>query len=194
MSETVNNARIVLQNVRFAYCHVFEKDELNDKYSVRIIIPKDHPQIAEVKAAIKAAATAGAGRLAGKQVRISDVLHDGDIEAKSEEFAGAYYVNAKSKNKPGVVKPNTTGLPGKVIEITDPEEFYSGCWGHASIAFFAFNTGVKAGLGCALNNVMKTKDGEYLGGRTSAESEFAGLVGESGTAPSEDIDDDLPIG
>jgi len=192
MSETVNNARIVLKNVRFAYCHVFEKDQLNEKYSARIILPKDHPQVAEVKAAIKAAAMAGAGRLAGKQVRISDVLHDGDIEAKSEEFAGAYYLNAKSKNKPGVVKANTTGMGGKVVEITDPEEFYSGCWGHASIAFFAFNTGVKAGLGCALNNVMKTKDGDYLGGRSSAESEFGDLVGDE--APESFEDDDMPIG
>lgn len=186
MSENANNARIVLQNVRFAYCHVFEKDELNGKYSIRIIIPKNHPQVADLKNAVKAAAVEGQSRLAGKQVRMSDILHDGDVEAKGPEFEGAYYINAKSKNKPGVVKANTTGMGG-VVEITDPAEFYSGCWGHASVTFFAFNTAGKSGLGCALNNVMKTRDDDYLGSRTSAEQEFGALVGD----PAPENDDEF---
>jgi hypothetical protein len=59
--------------------------------------------------------------------------------------------------------------------IIDQEELYSGCYGHASITFFAFNTSGNKGVACGLNHLMKVKDGESLGGRSTAENDFADL-------------------
>ena len=178
-----NPAQIVLKNVRFAYVHVFEKDEMNDKYSVRILIPKNSPQLGDIKACIAAACAAGSAKLGGKQIPWNKVLHDGDIEVKGEDHAGHYYLNAKSTNKPGVVKVNPTGIGGKTMAITDESEFYSGCYGWADVGFFAFNQGVNKGISVALNNLMKTRDGDPLGSAQSAEADFGQFVED---------DDDLP--
>ena len=59
--------------------------------------------------------------------------------------------------------------------ILDRSEVYSGCYGRVSLSFYAFNTNGNRGIACGLNNVQKLKDGEPLGGRISAEQEFAGL-------------------
>ena len=175
---TNNPAQVVIKNVRFCFVHVFDKDDLSSKYSCRILIPKNSPQIPEIQKAIQYAITAGQAVLKGRKASWEDVLHDGDTEGKGEDHAGHWYLNAKSTNKPGVVKVNKTGMGGKTVEITDPGEFYSGCYGWASVGFFAFNQGVNAGITVGLNNVLKTggEDGEgngaFMGGRSSAESDF----------------------
>ena len=55
----------------------------------------------------------------------------------------------------------------------DPSEFYSGCYGRASITFFPYNTQGSKGIACGLNNLMKTEEGEKLGGVSSAAADFA---------------------
>ena len=52
-------------------------------------------------------------------------------------------------------------------------EVYSGVYGRASISFYAFNANGNKGIACGLNNLQKISDGEPLGGRASAESDFA---------------------
>lgn len=177
MANNSNDARLVLKGVRFSYVHLFEKDN-NDKYSVSLIIPKNSPQIAEIKAAIQSAAQAGVAKLGSNfRLDINKVLHDGDIEKINDEaYANSYYLNAKSSKKVGIVKKNESGIGGKTTDITDPDEFYSGCYGAAAIAFFAFNSGTNRGIGCALNNVYKAEDGERLGGGSSAEADFGTMI------------------
>lgn len=172
----LTSTRVILKDVRFAYSHVFEKDDLNQKYTCRILLAKNSPQVKDLRSAWDAAVKAGAAKLAGKlPPRFEDCIHDGDIEGKTEDYKGVFYLNAKSKDKPGVVKINTTGIGGKTTNITDPDEFYSGCYGMASISFYAYYNSGKSGIGVALNNVCKTSDGDYLGGgRTSAEDDFGG--------------------
>lgn len=177
-----NPAQIVIKNVRFAYVHVFDKDEMNGKYTVRILVPKNSTQIEDIKRCIQAACSVGAAKLGGKQIPWANVLHDGDTKLNNETgeplHPGYFYLNAKSVNKPGVVKVNTTGIGGKTMAITDESEFYSGCYGWADVGFFAFNSGVNAGISVGLNNVLKTGgedglgNGQYMGGRSSAESVF----------------------
>lgn len=171
-----NSSKVVIKNVRFSYAHVFTPDEQNNKYSVQLIIAKDHPQIEQIKAAIQYTIQEGKGKLGDKfRLNLGTVLHDGDIERIDDEnYEGCYYINARSNQKPNVVKRNTTGMgENKTMEITDPTEFYSGCYGMASVAFFAFNTQTNKGIGCALNGVCKVKDGQPLGGtKASAESDF----------------------
>ena len=78
------------------------------------------------------------------------------------------FLNASAKLKPGVIDKYKR-------EITDEEELYSGCYGLASINFYAFDVNGNRGIACGLNNLMKLEDGEPLGGRQSAENDFEGF-------------------
>ena len=53
------------------------------------------------------------------------------------------------------------------------DEFYSGCYGRASINFYAFNVSSK-GIAAGLNNLQKLEDGEMLAGGSTAEEDFGG--------------------
>lgn len=63
----------------------------------------------------------------------------------------------------------------------DQDEVYSGCYARVSINFYAFNTNGNKGIACGLNNLQKVRDGEPLGGRSSAENDFDDDFAESFT-------------
>lgn len=73
--------------------------------------------------------------------------------------------------------PNSIIAPGIVDADRQPilehSEIYSGIYGRASITFYAFNTKTSRGIACGLQNVQKLRDGEPLGGHSSAEEDFA---------------------
>ena len=161
MSET----KVVTGKVRFSYAHVFEPKAIEEgqtpKYSVSLIIPKsDKTTIAKIKAAITAALEEGkTKKFGGKLPAVwKNPLRDGDAERPDDEnYAGSYFINANSTNKPGLVDENTNAIINK-------EDFYSGCYGRASVNFYAFNTSGNKGVACGLNNLQKLEDGERLGG------------------------------
>ena len=96
-------------------------------------------------------------------------LRDGDLERPEDPaYAGCWFLNANSTIPVGIVDAACS-------PILDRGEFYSGCYGRASISFFAFNSNGNRGIACGLNNLQKLRDGEPLGGRVSAEADFAGL-------------------
>lgn len=187
----MNETKVIIGEVRLSYVHAFTPEATADgadkKYSVSVIIPKSNTKLVEqIKAAITAAYTAGIGKFGGKLPAKGTwkvPLRDGDLERPDDEaYANSYFINCSSKNKPGIVKVNPTGNP-KFIAITDEQELYSGCYGHVSVNFFAFNNAGNKGVAAGLNNILKSRDGDFLGGRTSAESDFGGLT---------EIIDDLP--
>ena len=63
--------------------------------------------------------------------------------------------------------------------IVDEEEMYSGVWAIVSVTFFPYDINGNKGVACGLNNLMKWKDDDHLGGRVSAEADF-GDVDTSG--------------
>ena len=71
-----------------------------------------------------------------------------------------------STTKPGVVDADRQ-------PILETSELYSGIYGRASINFYAFNSNGNRGIACGLNNLQKIRDGEPLGGKASAASDFA---------------------
>ena len=181
------STKVVTGEVRFSYAHVFEPASIEGsepKYSVSILIDKnDKKTLSRVKAAIEAAKQAGVSKFGGKvPANLKLPLRDGDTEREDDEvYAGKYFINANAKTKPGIVDKG--GNP-----IIDTTEFYSGCYGHASVTFYAFNTSGNKGIACGLNNLMKTRDGEMLGGRASAEDDFADLIdSDFGSDDDEDI-------
>ena len=189
------NTKVRIGEVRLSYCHLFQPEAVADggekKYSVSIIIPKSNTKLgAEIKAAIEAAAAAGLAKFGGRRpANLKTPLRDGDLErADDDAYADAWFINASSKGKPGVVKVMNVQGEKKLVEVTNEEEVYSGCYGYVSVNFFAFNNAGNKGVAAGLNNVLKTKDGDYLGGRSSAQSEFGDDLDKYGN---EEDDEDV---
>ena len=164
-------------NTRWSYANVWEPKAMEGgkpKFSVSLIIPKsDTVTVGKIKVAIEEAYRDGQSKLKGNAKSVPALstlrtpLRDGDLERPDDPaYANAYFVNANSTTAPGVVDANRN-------EILDKSEVYSGCYGRASISFYAFNANGNKGIACGLNNLQKIKDGEPLGGRASAESDFA---------------------
>ncbi len=174
----VNNPMKVITgpSTRWSYANVWEAKSINGgtpKFSVSLIIPKsDTKTVAKIKAAIEAAYHDGESKLKGngKTVPAMSVLklplRDGDTERPDDEaYANAYFINANTATAPGIVDADRN-------PILTHSEVYSGAYGRASITFYAFNSNGNRGIACGLNNLQKIRDGEPLGGKASAESDF----------------------
>ncbi len=158
--------------VRFSYANVHQAVSVNGsdlKYSVSIIIPKtDKKTVKKVEDAIQKAIQDNKDKFGGKVPKgLRTPLRDGDVDREGDEaYANSYFINANSKVKPGIVDADLN-------PILDPSEFYSGCYGRVSLASFYYSFNGNKGISFGLQNLMKTADGEPLGGRSSAESDFA---------------------
>lgn len=171
-----NSTKVVTGKVRFCYANVFEPTALNEgdtpKYNICILIPKsDTKTLDAVKKAIEAAKIAGKAKIADKNGKIPSTLktplRDGDEERSDDPaFEGMYFLNANSTRRPSIVDKSLN-------PIMEKEEFYSGCYGRASVNFYAFNVQSK-GIACGLNNLQKLEDGEPLAGGSTAEEDFGG--------------------
>lgn len=173
MAMTNQATKVITGKVRLSYVHLFKPVAISEgqepKYSVCVLIPKsDKDTLKKIQTAIEAAKTAGLQMWGGripKELKLP--LRDGDEERPDQpEYEGMYFINATSKQRPGVVDRNLN-------EIMDSTEVYSGCWGRVSITFYPFNQAGNKGVACGLNNVQKLADGDYLGGRSRAEDDFA---------------------
>ena len=103
-------------------------------------------------------------------------IKDGDEDFDGDCYEGMYVIKASSAYKPEVVKKETVMGKKSLVPITDEEEFYSGCYGFASVTFTAYSKDVNKGISCQLNSVLKTKDGERFAGKSSAADDFSGLL------------------
>jgi hypothetical protein len=175
----VNNPMKVITgpDTRWSYANVWEPKSINGgtpKYSVSLIIPKsDTKTVAKLKAAIEAAYREGESKLKGNGKTVPPLaalktpLRDGDTERPDDDaYANAYFINANATTAPGIVDADRN-------PILTRSEVYSGVYGRASISFYAFNSNGNKGIACGLNNLQKVRDGEPLGGKASAESDFA---------------------
>ncbi|WP_069648962.1 DUF2815 family protein [Caloranaerobacter ferrireducens] len=165
------STKVITGKVRFSYVNVWEPKSVNGsdpKYSVSLIIPKsDKETIRKIKAAIEAAKKEGLSKLGGRiPANLKTPLRDGDLDRPDDEaYRNSYFVNANSTTKPGIVDKN-------VQPILDQTEFYSGCYGRASIVFYAYNANGNKGIACGLQNLQKLEDGEPLGGKSRPEDDF----------------------
>lgn len=175
--------KVITGKVRLSYANLFEARGINGnepKFSTAILIPKtDKETVRKIEEAIAAAAEQGkASHFGGKiPANLKTPLRDGDEERGDDpNYVGHYFLNATSKNRPGVAKPVGRGADGKpkFAEITDTTEVYSGCYAKVSLNMYPFNTNGNRGIAAGLNNVVKVQDGEALAGRASVSSDFEG--------------------
>lgn len=169
--------KVTTGKVRLSYIHLFEPyamDGQEPKYSTSVLIPKtDKETLMAIKEAIEQVKKEGAAKWGGKvPATLKLPLRDGDAERPDDEaYANCYFLNANSKNKPGVVDQY-------VQPILDATEVYSGCYGRLTLNFYAYSASGNKGIACGLGNVQKLEDGEPLGGFTRAEDDFESVAAE----------------
>lgn len=170
----VNRAKVITgKNTRLSYFHGWEPTSINggpERYSVSVLIPKDDKEtVKAINDAVDAAIEEGIAKFGGKKPNKAAIklpLRDGDTEREDEAYAGHWFINANSKTAPQIVDK-------AVKPILDRDEVYSGCYARVSLNFYAFNSNGNKGIACGLGNIQKIRDGESLGGRSSATDDFS---------------------
>jgi hypothetical protein len=163
---------MIIENVRLAYVHLEEPraaaEGADPKYSVTCIIPKAHPQVAEMKAAMKAAVAAKWGDKPPKGLRSplrdGDELDDSGNRMRGDEFADAYFLNVSSRKRVDVIA-GTKRTPAT------SEHMRSGNYASVKAGFYAYDQAGNRGVGCGLNGVWITRKGDPLGGSSEAWNE-----------------------
>ena len=181
----MNPTTITIGECRLSYCNVFKpmppfnNPNGEPKFSVTILVPKSNAAAkaaidAAVNAAIEAGVTAKWGGIRPPVPAIC--VHDGDGPRPSDgqpfgaECKGHWVFTASCKaDRPPFV------VDGQVQKIIDPTQVYSGCYGNVNVNFFAYTNSGKKGIGCGLNGIQKTRDGEPLGSTVTAEEAFTAV-------------------
>jgi hypothetical protein len=159
------STQVVLKNVRLSYCYAVKgklNDEGNKVWSTTILVPKDHPQIGEIKEAINAAKEKGKEKLGKGAVKSplldGDLKEDGEYKYGDEVNRGHYLLRAANYNRaPKVVDQQKN-------EILDADDLYSGCFANVVINFYAYNSRTNKGISPGLEAIQKKRDGERLSG------------------------------
>lgn len=171
---------LVIGEVRFSYVSAFEPRVTpngDEKYSVTLLIPKTNTEayqtiMNEIQKCLQENIATTFKGVAPANSRLP--IYDGDGVRESgepfgEECKGHWVISAKSNTAPEVVDANLNPIISK-------SEFYSGCYGRASIRFYAYNQNGNKGIGCGLGNLQKLRDGQPLDGRTSAKEDFGAFT------------------
>lgn len=156
---------IVINKARLSYCYAIQ-GKLNDEgkhvWSTSLLIPKNHPQVPAIKAAIEAAKVAGAAKLGTGKVKSplldGDAMEDGAYKYDAPENRGNYIIRAANYNRaPSVVGPS-------MQKIINPDELYSGCYANVAINFYAYANPKNKGVSPGLEAIQKVAEGERLSG------------------------------
>ena len=189
----MNPTTITVGECRLSYCNVFQpQPPVNNpagekKFSVTVLVPKSNAAAkAAIDAAINAAIEVGVSAKWGgvRPPAPAICVHDGDGTRPSDgqpfgaECKGCWVFTASCKaDRPPFV------VDAQVQKIINPADVYSGCYGNVNVTFFAYNSAGKKGIGCFLNGVQKTRDGEPLVSRVTAEEAFSAVAPAAPAAP-----------
>jgi hypothetical protein len=132
-------------------------------FSSTFIIPKDHPVIAELKAAEEQVAKEKWGEKAPailKAIRAADkgVVHDGDSKAQYDGFEGNAFISTRSEKRPNVY--DTDGS-----QLTEADgKVYSGCYAHGMVEVWAQDNSYGKRINAQITGAMFSRDGDSFGG------------------------------
>jgi hypothetical protein len=171
-TNNIGKTRVVTGECRASYESLLQpKQSLNGnmEYSCSILIPKtDKKTVADIEAAIDAAKAKAKNEKWGGKIppNCKSPMRDGDTDRPNDDaYKGHWFINAKSRNKPNVVDQD-------VRPIIDRTQVYSGGYFRFALSLYGYNVNGNIGVAAGLENAQKLRDGDPLGGSTSAESDF----------------------
>lgn len=161
---------VITPEFRVSFPYVFRpqkpmEEGKDPKYSITMLFPKG-ADLSKLKAAAKEAAVEKWGADQSKwpkNLRLP-FRDQGEKELDGYE-AGAIFVTATSKQKPGLVNARNE-------DIINDSDFYAGCYARASVRAFAYDKAGNRGVAFGLQNIQKLRDGDPLGGRTRPQDDF----------------------
>lgn len=181
------NRLLVIKDVRFSYLKAFKPGAAPTapgqtpklQYSTAVLLPKNHPQIPEIKKIITELIEEKWPDPKKRPAGLKKCLRDGDNEETGRPddpaYAGHYFFNAYASvsQPPGLLGPNK-------LPVSEESGWQSGDYGHVQISFYAFERPESKGVAAGLNHIMFARKGESLTGRTSADDAFADVEAVAG--------------
>lgn len=189
-SKVLDEQRLITPVFRVAFPHVFQPQAMKGgtpKYSVTMLFPKDS-DLSALKKAMKAAKIAAFGSDKANWPEFEMPVKDGDVPSTTGEiyegFAGHYAIKASSNanSKPGVFDES-------VQPITEPADFYPGCYAIAYCFAYVWEFNGRHGVGFILDHLQKQRDGQPFGGKKSGQAIFKPVGGGAASASTTDEDD-----
>lgn len=150
------------------------------KFSLTMLFPKT-TDISALKQAVLEAIIAKWGPEKAKWPKGLRLPFRDGSEKEYDGYENTTFCTASSKMRPGLVNQ-------EMVQITTPDEFYSGCYARATIAAFAYDKAGNKGVSWGLRNIQKTRDGEPFSGKNKPEADFDAIpvpkpsAGESASA------------
>lgn len=185
--------------VRFSYFYGHEPSINTDKETGRVtksygnhfLMKPDHPAIPLILAAINAAGVAFFKDqwplyLPSIKAKSKLPLRKGEIHKPlSPEYHGMFSLTASKPFEKGKFRMVETRGGVNVDLLQADGRPYSGCFGSGIVNFYGYNKGGGIGIGCGIEGVQYTRQGDaFGGGRVASANEFAPVeVGESADAP-----------
>lgn len=168
--------KLKLSNVRLAFPTLWEAKTVNGEgkpaFSATFLLDPADPQVKVINKAIdqvgaekwgaKAAAILAAARKADKVC-----LHDGDLKATYDGFAGNLYVSARNP-----VRPLVLGADKTPLAEADGKP-YAGCYVNVSLELWAQDNNYGKRVNATLLGVQFFRDGDaFAGGGVASEDDF----------------------
>lgn len=183
--------RIMLRDVRLAFPSLWKatapRSGGEPAFSASFILPKDHKQLGELRAALKAVAKDKWGVKADavyKALEQGDklCLHNGDTKSEYEGYEGNLFVSSRSKVRPSTwnqTRQETTEADGLL---------YSGCYVDVSLELWAQDNDFGKRINAQLRGVQFRRKGDaFAGGARAADADEFDEIGvegeEGGTDP-----------
>ena len=179
--------RLTLKDVRIAYAQgIFEARAPvvgsdgkpgKPKYGAAFLFPRTHPCVAEVSAAVIAAAKGKWGEKADEMLKMLKAgdrlpIHSGDAKATSTGYAGNLYLNAGNQIRPLILDSNKSPL-----NASDGKP-YSGCYVNVMVEIWAQDNAFGKRINASLLGVQFARDGERLaGGSVASADDFEAIPG-----------------
>ena len=185
------STRFLLKDVRLAFGQgLYTKSKpkgadagVKEKFRVTLLLAKDHPQLAEIKAIIQAEGKALFNAKWPAVYKTADAtqkicLRDGDLKSEYEGFADHWAISANSFTRPSVFDAQRNPV------TEDSGVVYSGAYVNGIVNFKAYDN-VSKGVTCELSGVQFWRKGDaFSGGRVADADEFPDEI----AAPAEDDD------
>lgn len=209
---------VLVQNARASFVRIIEP-EVNKsfpnspaKFSMNLILPKDHPALAEFMAEVQKLAQDKWKEHAGTILQMANANKKLRCYGAGEEvinsttfqvypgYAGMLYISAASDkdHPPQIVKRDANGMAQVAHDLERQElakRIYSGCYVNVAISpWLQDNAGGRA-VRCNLHAVEFAKDGEPLGdggGSVNVANLFGAIPAPAPAAPTAAVPGGMP--
>jgi len=207
------NTTVTTPRARVSYPKIFtpELNKLSNKkeYSVQALFehPISHECFKSIKLVVANAIQNkwGADKAKWPKIRLPWKTQDEMIARAKEKnqnhehlIPGAltltFKTSAVDKNGAARPRPDVVGKDPK-IHLTEPHQFYAGCWGKFSVTAAAYSQAGNNGVSLYLNSCQFVGDAPQFGNKVSAEHAFEAIpdddISETSAAESSEGLDDL---